>query len=114
MKDSIVTGLVVILLFQLAGLVLEQIPGMPLPGPISGMVLFFLYLVITGGGRDPERAAAGHLLQHMALFYIPAGAGIVTLGALLMEQALGIALALTLGTLVAFVTTGVLMQRLSQ
>ncbi|MFO7788643.1 MAG: CidA/LrgA family protein [Halospina sp.] len=114
MKGSIVTGLVIILLFQLAGLALEQIPGMPLPGPISGMVLFFLYLVITGGGYDPEREAARHLLSHMALFYIPAGAGIVTLGALLMEQALGITLALTLGTLLAFVTTAHLMQWLSR
>lgn len=114
MKGSLVSGLAIILLFQLVGLALEQIPGMPMPGPISGMVLFFLYLVITGGGYEPEREAAHHLLSHMALFYIPAGAGIVTVGALLMEQALGITLALTLGTLVAFLTTAHLMQWLSR
>jgi len=46
----------------------------------------------------------------MPLFFIPAGAGIITLGSLLKEQALGITLALTLGTLVAFIVTGRLMQ----
>lgn len=114
MKGSMVAGLAVILFFQLIGLALEQVPGMPLPGPISGMVLFFFYLLVTGGGNEAECEAARHLLNHMALFYIPAGAGIVTLGALLMEHALGITLALTLGTLIAFVTTAHLMQWLSR
>ena len=103
-------GLTLILTFQLAGLALEQIPGMPLPGPITGMILFFLYLLVTDGGFDPEREAARKLLNHLPLFFIPAGAGIITLGSLLREQALGITLALTLGTLVAFVITGRLMQ----
>ncbi|XOZ34899.1 CidA/LrgA family protein [Halomonadaceae bacterium KBTZ08] len=114
MKGSVVAGLALILVFQLAGLALEQIPGMPLPGPISGMILFFVYLVLTGGGHEPENEAARHLLSHMALFYIPAGAGIVTVGALLMQHALGITLALTLGTLVAFLTAAHLMQWLSR
>jgi len=51
-------GLTLILAFQLAGLALEQIPGMPLPGPITGMILFFLYLLVTNGGFDPERETA--------------------------------------------------------
>jgi len=103
-------GLTLILGFQLAGLMLEQIPGMPLPGAISGMILFFIYLLITDGGFESERETARHLLNHLPLFFIPAGAGVITLGTLLREQALGITLALTAGTLVAFVITGRLMQ----
>ena len=103
-------GLTAILCFQLAGMALEQIPGMPLPGAITGMVLFFLYLVITDGGHESERQVATALLNHLPLFFIPAGAGVSTLTALLRENALGIAIALTLGTLLAFAVTARLMQ----
>lgn len=106
-------GLTLILLFQLLGLALESVPGMPLPGAISGMVLFFIYLVVTDGGGEAEQRVAEGLLRHLPLFFIPAGAGIMTLTVVLKEHAVGIALALTLGTLVAFVATAWLMQTLS-
>ncbi len=106
-------GLTLILLFQFAGMALELVPGMPLPGAISGMVLFFLYLVVTDGGGEAEQRTAETLLRHLPLFFIPAGAGIITLTAILQQQALGIFLALTLGTLLAFILTAWLMQRLS-
>ncbi|TVP57491.1 MAG: CidA/LrgA family protein [Halomonadaceae bacterium] len=103
-------GLTVLLLFQLAGLALGQIPGMPVPGAILGMVLFFGYLVITDGGGESEQKVGKILLDHLPLFFIPAGVGVITLGAIIKEQALPLILALTLATLVAFVVTALLMQ----
>lgn len=103
-------GLTIILLFQLAGLALGQLPWMPVPGAILGMVLFFGYLVITGGGGEEEQQVGKALLDHLPLFFIPAGVGVITLGAIIREQALALILALTLATLVAFVVTALLMQ----
>jgi len=105
-------GLTLILAFQLAGLTLAQIPGMPVPGAILGMILFFVYLTLTNGGGEEEQAVGSLFLRHLPLFFIPAGVGVMTLGAIIREQALAIVLALTAGTLIAFMATAVLMQML--
>ena len=107
-------GLTLILCFQFAGLALAKVPGMPVPGAILGMVLFFLYLVLTDGGGESEQQAGRQLLNHLPLFFIPAGAGVITLVAVIREQALAIVLAMTVATLVAFVLTAWLMNRLVQ
>ena len=95
-------GLVVILVFQFAGAALQKLLALPFPGAVLGMLLFFVYLLSTNGGYEPERFAASQLIKHLSLFYIPAGVGVMTYGALLKQQALPIIAALTVGTWIAF------------
>lgn len=103
-------GITVLLLFQLTGMALAKIPGMPVPGAILGMLLFFGYLLLSRGGQDEEQQVSHMLLNHLPLFFIPAGVGVMTFGAIIQEQALALVLALFLGTLIAFVVTVQLMQ----
>ena len=69
-------GLAALLVFQLLGEGLTQALGLPLPGPLVGMLLFGALVV---GGRVPEslRESANGLMQHMMLLFVPAVAGVM-------------------------------------
>lgn len=63
--------------FQLLGEVAVQALHIPLPGPLAGMLLLFIALLIRGGvPEDLERTANG-LLQHLMLLFIPAVTGVM-------------------------------------
>ncbi len=63
---------------QLVGEVIVRTADVPIPGPVVGMVLLVGLLQLRGSGDDATvvRAADG-LLQHLQLFFIPAGVGVV-------------------------------------
>src|SRR5574338_656370 len=51
--------------------------GQPVPGPVIGMILLFVVLVLRGGpGRDLSHTSGG-LLQHLSLLFVPAGTGVM-------------------------------------
>ncbi|AVO50314.1 CidA/LrgA family protein [Melaminivora suipulveris] len=63
--------------FQLIGDLLVQWLNLPLPGPLAGMLLLLVALLILG--RVPEaleRLSTG-LLQNMMLLFIPSVAGVM-------------------------------------
>ena len=60
-------ALTLLLLYQLAGEVIVQFLTLPIPGPVVGMALLFLTLVIRGGVPDDLRGTANKLLQHLSL-----------------------------------------------
>jgi len=68
---------------QLAGELLVTATGLPLPGPVIGMVLLFAFLVVRGRMSAPgvpaNLAAVGDgLLNHLSLLFVPAGVGVMT------------------------------------
>ena len=75
---AIIRASVVLLLFQAAGTLLKSVTRSPLPGPLMGMVLLALWL-----GFDRKRPhtvlqkTADGLLRWLALFFVPAGAGVL-------------------------------------
>ena len=105
-------GLALLLLFQLAGEVAVHILGLPVPGPVAGMILLFLALLVRGETPDGLAAAAGGLLKHLALMFVPAGSGIVVYVALIRREWLPITGALIAGTLVAIAVTALTMRYL--
>ena len=56
-------GFTALLAFQPMGEGLDQALGLPLPGPLIGMLLLFGALVLRGGIPDPLRDAANALLH---------------------------------------------------
>lgn len=63
--------------FQLIGEVLVQALGLPLPGPLVGMLLLCAGLLWRGSVPDELRDTAGSLLRHMMLLFIPAVSGVM-------------------------------------
>lgn len=64
-------------LFQLIGELLVQWLALPVPGPLIGMVLLFIALLVRRAVPEGLRDTSGHLLRHLMLLFIPAVTGVM-------------------------------------
>ena len=106
-----------ILLCQLIGEAIARGTGIPVPGPVIGLVLCVLLLVARDRVgrlapielRDGTFEATGRgILSHLSLLFIPAGVGVVQRLDVLAGNALVIVLALATSTVLSLaVTAGV-------
>ncbi|MDZ7749472.1 MAG: CidA/LrgA family protein [Halofilum sp. (in: g-proteobacteria)] len=85
-----------LLAFQLAGEIGVRLLGVPVPGPVAGMLLLFAALALRRRVPDDLATTANGVLAHLSLLFVPAGVGIIAHG----ERLAGIWPALLL-TLVA-------------
>ena len=67
----------ILLLFQCLGEGAVFLLGLPVPGPVAGMILLFVSLLIWPALQTRIEAAANELLRHLSLLFVPAGVGIV-------------------------------------
>lgn len=108
----------VLLLFQLAGEAIAVGLDLPLPGPVIGMVLLFLALLIreaVGMAQalpDGFAETAQGLLAHLSLLFVPAGVGVIVHVALIRDAWVAITVALVLSTLVTVAATGAVLAAL--
>jgi len=111
------SGLLTLVLCQFAGEVLVTWLGWPVPGPVAGMLLLFIGLLLRGlvaGHSVPvplEQASSG-LLRYLSLFFLPAGIGIFFLPDGFGGQWWPLALVIIPGTLLALLATALLLQAL--
>ncbi|OYU98324.1 MAG: CidA/LrgA family protein [Burkholderiales bacterium PBB5] len=105
-------GLALLLLCQSAGEAvargLLQGLGLPLPGPVLGMLA--LVAVLAWQQRRPAVAqavgsAADGLLAHLSLLFVPVGVGVMTHFALIARHGPRMAVALVLSTLLGLAVT---------
>ena len=93
--------LAIILGFQLVGEIASRALALPLPGPVVGLVLLVLALVLRPSLAGQIRAVTQGLLAHLSLFFVPAGVGIVAHLDLLRAHGIGLAAALAGSTVLA-------------
>ena len=107
-------GFFVLLLCQLAGETLTRVLGLPVPGPVLGLVLLFgaLEAGTARGWFVRERmdatgtgAVAAALLANLGLLFVPAGAGVVQNIDLLETRAGAFAAILVGSTVLAMLAT---------
>lgn len=101
---SALTGFALLLAYQLVGEVLAVGVGVPIPGPVIGMLLLLLTLVLRRGAAAPD-AAADTLLSHLSLLFVPAGVGVVLHLHVVSEDWPAIAVALVVSTLATIAVT---------
>jgi len=102
----------VLLLCQLTGEVFVVWTKMPVPGPVLGMLLLSVGLVIRGGIPAGLGRVVDGLLSHLSLLFVPAGVGVMLHIAMLREQWFAISVALVLSTVLTVAITGLLMTAL--
>ncbi len=97
---------------QLLGEVLVRALSLPLPGPVAGMALMFIFLLVQGrrkpeANRIPARIdqAASFLLGNLSLLFVPAAVGIVQYFATLGRFGWAIAISIGLSTFCALLAT---------
>ncbi|WP_373974637.1 CidA/LrgA family protein [Chitinibacter sp. SCUT-21] len=83
---------------------------LPLPGSVLGMLLLLLAALIKRGFDLRVVEVSNHLLRYMALLFIPAGVGLMTLGDLLGQQGLALLLTMVFSTVVTMAVTGLVLQ----
>jgi holin-like protein len=105
-------GLTLLLLFQLVGELLSRFGDLPIPGNVLGMGL--LLVALQAGLVDLKwlEEAAELLLANLALFFVPAGVGVMVYGDLIAAEWLPISVATVLSTFVVMAVTGKLAQKL--
>lgn len=118
-------GIAVLIGFQLVGEIVRQTFGLPLPGPLIGMVLLAIALTVRERGRGAEadivatsssplvQASTG-LITSMGLLFVPAGVGVVAEMGLLRAQWLPILVGLVVSTLLGLAVTGLVMHHVSR
>ena len=107
-RGLVITGLLWLLGCELAGTAIVEATGIPLPGPVLGMLLLFVVLVIRrrGDDDDPIIQVGDYFLSHLQLFFIPAGVGVIVYLAVIRDAALPIVVALLGSWLLGLVTVG--------
>ncbi len=109
-----IRGFAALLACQLVGEVVARGLGLPVPGPVLGLVLVVLalHLVHRRHPGDPSawertdvvRVSDG-LLGGLALLFVPAGVGVVQYLGLLRQQALALGAALVVSTVLTLLVT---------
>lgn len=100
----------ILLLFQCMGEGLVLLLGVPLPGPVAGMLLLFPTLLLWPRLLAALEHTAGELLRHLSLLFVPAGAGIVVAGTGLGGQWLALGVSLLASTVLTLAVTAVVMR----
>ncbi|MBP2294888.1 CidA/LrgA family protein [Azospirillum rugosum] len=106
--------LTILLLCQLAGELITRVLHLPVPGPVIGMVLLFVGLLVKGDVPAPLQDTAGGILRHLSLLFVPAGVGVMAHLHRLGTEALPIAAALFGSTLLGIALTAWVMSALSR
>ncbi len=90
---------------QLVGEVIVRALGVAFPGPVLGMGLLFVGLLIRGRS-DPALDSVGDgILRHLSLLFIPAAVGVVQQTGLIAQNWLAISAALVVSTLMTLIVT---------
>lgn len=106
---SFLHGISILLGFQLLGELLIRLLAWPLPGPVLGMALLLLGLWLFKGLSETIQTAAQGLLDHLALLFVPAGAGVLLYLDVISRHWLALALTLVLSTLLTLGVTALVM-----
>lgn len=107
-------SLSLILLCQLTGEAIARGLGLPLPGPVLGLLLLLGLLLardrfgwlafgpLDGGGVE---SASKGLLAHLSLLFVPAGVGVIQNLDLLASRGVAIVLVLAISVVVTLLAT---------
>lgn len=104
-------GFVWLLCMQSIGELLSKGLGLPIPGPVIGMLLLLLSLNLERL-RTPVAACADYLLSHLSLLFVPVGVGVMSHLGLISQFGLHMLLVVVASTWVAMVVTALVLQRL--
>ena len=109
-----IASLSLILLCQLAGEVIVRGLGLPMPGPVVGLLFLLLLLLardrfvaLTRGPlqQDGVENASRGLLAHLSLLFVPAGVGVVQKLDLVAEHGIAVAVVLAISVVVTLLVT---------
>lgn len=112
--SPLLAGITWLLVFQCAGEALVRVLGLPVPGPVLGMVLLFGALRLRPRVPEGVGVAADGLARHLSLLFVPAGVGVMLYLSRLADEWLPIVAALVISTILAIAAAALAFARLSR
>lgn len=85
---------------------------LPLPAPVTGLILLYAELAVRGKLPDDLGVLADRLLQFLGMLFVPAGVGVIAYFNILKAEALPIFAAVIGGTAITLFVTMVVVSRL--
>lgn len=102
----------ILLVFQCLGEGLVFALGLPVPGPVIGMLLLFGALVASPRLLAAMEATATELLRHLSLLFVPAGVGIMVSAAIVRGHWLAVIVSIIGSTVLTLAVTALVMRAL--
>ena len=113
--------LFIIFMFQLVGEAAQKVSGLPVPGPVIGLILMLSFLLFTknkSGHLETLRSqlilTSETLIKYLSLLFVPIGVGVVMHLQLLENQLIKVLAILLIGTVSTIVFTAFIFLRLSR
>ena len=109
-----IASLTLILLCQLTGEVVVRAIGLPMPGPVIGLLLLLILLLMRDRfpalARGPLQqqgveTVAKNMLAHLSLLFVPAGVGVIQNLDLVAEHGIAIAAILAISVIITLLVT---------
>ncbi|WP_020653421.1 CidA/LrgA family protein [Massilia niastensis] len=104
----------VLLVFQCLGEGIVFMLGLPVPGPVAGMLLLMAALLAWPKLQALVEQAANTLLSHLSLLFVPAGVGIVAAAASGSGHWIAILVSLVASAVLALAVTGLLLRSMGK
>ena len=101
-----INGLLILLGCQLIGETLSHYLKLPIPGPVIGMVILLIGLMIRKGPSKELEETSSVFVKYIGFLFVPAGAGISVYLALIAEEWLMLAAATFVSTTLTLIVTG--------
>ena len=108
---NFLSGMALLLVYQLLGTAIAMLLGLQIPGPVLGMILLFLSLLLLRRVPPSLSFTADGLLSHLSLLFIPAGVGVITHLQRISSEWFPIVTTVFVSTLVSMAVTAWVMQR---
>lgn len=109
---TFLNGLTILLIYQLIGEVTVRLFKWPVPGPVLGMVMLFVTLLLKNELIKTLEPATTALLSHLSLLFVPAGVGVMVHFSRIGQQWLPITVSLVLSTIITLALSALLTQLL--
>lgn len=104
------SGIFIVFLFWAFGELVGWLINGFIPGSVIGMILLFAALCLKIVKPEPIRPVAKFFCDHMALFFVPAGVGIVNALDILSQYWQAVLLACSVSTVVVIVVVASVQQ----
>jgi holin-like protein len=112
LKNDMLYGLIILLMYLLMGEFVANLLSWPVPGSVLGMILLFVTLLIKGGISPDLKTSSNGILPYLPLFIVPASVGIVNFMGIIEQQGFALLTAILVSLIVGIPVCGLLAQRL--
>ena len=109
-----IKGIFIILLFYFLGQAVSYLIDGFVPGNIIGMVLLFLSLYFKAISPDSVKDVANTFTRNMAIFFIPAGAGILGAYGIISKFWISILIVCSVSTVLVIAVVAIIQQQMEK